>query len=339
MARELTIGIDLGGTTVKGGVVNKHGSILATATSESMASKGPATVIRQIRYTVEELLRQCKREEIVGVGVGAPGVVGTDGSTVKYPPNFADWAEVDLGRELEKALHLPIAVENDANVAALAEARFGAGAGESDFLFIIWGTGVGAGIILNDDIYRGPHGGAGEIGHTTIDYNGPLCGCGNRGCVEAYVGQRYLSQRASERLLPLVEAWKHQPTAAAPSKIIELLHGNLEMLDPQILSQAASLGDTIAREILVEAGELLGTAIASVLNVLDLRIVIVGGGISAVEPFVFEAIQRSVRARVLKGSKEQIRVRPAKLGNAAGILGAASLPFIPKRTTSPRRAE
>lgn len=340
MARELTIGIDVGGTTVKGGIVDIDGSILATVTRESMASKGPDAVIRQICHTVKELLQHCKREEIIGVGVGAPGTVAADSGVVKYPPNFADWAEVELGGELVKALQLPITVENDANVAALAEARFGAGVGDPDFLFVIWGTGVGGGIILNGDIYRGPHGGAGEIGHTTIDYNGPICGCGNRGCIEAYIGQRYLSKRARERILPLVEAWKRQPAAAPPSQVIELLHGNLDgnldMLNPQILSQAAGLGDTTAREILIEAGELLGVAIASVLNVLDLRMAIVGGGISAVEPFVFEAIERSVRGRVLKGSKEKICVRRAKLGNTAGILGAA---LLPGRPTSSRRAD
>lgn len=320
----LAIGVDLGATTVKAGVVDKKGEILANRKVETFAEKGPTVVIRQISFTIRELLNQSRGEEIIGIGIGAPGVVTLDGGIVKHPPNFSGWTEVSLGSEIQKEFRLPVKVENDANVAALAEARFGAGRGHADFLFVIWGTGVGGGIILNGDIYRGPYGGAGEIGHVTIDYNGPLCGCGNHGCVEAYVGQRYLSERTRERLSSLLREQKTQPENP-PSKIVELVKGNFTLIDPYIISLAAQQGDTLAHEILKEAGELLGVGLASVLNVLDLRYVIIGGGISAADAFVFEAIERSVRSRVLKPSKEHIRVVPAQLGNTAGMLGAASL--------------
>lgn len=320
----LAIGIDLGATTVKGGVVTSDGKILADQKVDTLANKGPATVIRQIAYAIRELLSNSKGAEIIGIGIGAPGVVGLDGGVVKHPPNFSGWTEVSLGEEIQKEFRIPVKVENDANVAALAEARFGAGRGHRDFLFVIWGTGVGGGIILDGKIYRGPHGGAGEIGHMTIDYNGPVCGCGNRGCVEAYVGQRHLSQRTRERLEALLSAQKSLPGGSS-SKIVELVQGNFELIEPYIISMAAQQGDLLAKEILEEAGELLGVGLASVLNVLDLRYVIIGGGISAAEQFVFDAIERSVRSRVLKGSKEDIHVVPAQLGNAAGILGAASL--------------
>ena len=338
MSSERTIGIDLGGTTIKGGVVDSHGTIHAQHTLESLAEEGPSAVIRQIAIVIGKLLGQSKGADIVGIGVGAPGVVTLDGGLVKHPPNFAGWTEVYLGNELQKLFKLPVFVENDANVAALAEARFGAGVGVNDFLFVIWGTGVGGGIILNGEIYRGPTGAAGEIGHVTIDYNGPPCNCGNRGCVEAYVGQRYLSQRTRDRLAPLMGEWKQHRSGSPPSKIIDLVQEKLELIEPAIISRAAEQGDRFAHEVLEEAGELLGVGIASVLNVLDLQTVIIGGGVSAVNAFVFEAVERSVRSRVLKSAKEEIRIRQAKLGNTAGILGAAVLPSLREAMRHNRQA-
>lgn len=320
MQRVLTIGVDLGATTVKVGLVDGDGKILTSQKLDSFATKGPPAVIQQVSHAIRELLRNMKREEVIGIGIGAPGVVSDDGAVVKYPPNFSDWTEVDLGAAIHEEFRLPVRVENDANVAALAEAKFGAGRGHKDFLFVIWGTGVGGGIILDGKIFRGPHGGAGEIGHVVVDYQGPQCGCGNRGCVEAYVGQRYLSQRTRERLHELK---KSQPNTT--SKILELVQGNFDAIEPYTISMAAKQGDTLAHEILEEAGGILGVGLTSVLNVLDLRLIIIGGGISAAEQFVFDAVERSVKSRVLKGSRSEIRVVPAQLGNAAGILGAASL--------------
>lgn len=336
MDRAFAIGVDLGATTVKAGVVNREGKILADYSIETLADKGPAAVIRQVSLAIRQLLDQSTEREIAGIGIGAPGVVALDGGVVKHPPNFSAWTEINLGEEVHKQFRLMVNVENDANVAALAEAKFGAGKTEKDFLFVIWGTGVGGGIILNGEIYRGPHGGAGEIGHVTIDHNGPPCGCGNHGCVEAYVGQRYLSQRARARLEPLLEVAERTRSKEPGSKIADLVKGNLDLIEPHIISMAARQGDQLAHEILEEAGMLLGVGIASVLNVLDLRLVIVGGGISAADAFVFKAIERSVRSRVLKSSKEHIRVAPAQLGNTAGILGAASLVWTDEGTEHAR---
>ncbi len=322
------IGVDLGATTVKAGIVSREGKILANYSIETLADKGPTAVIRQISFTIHQLLNQSKGTDIVGIGIGSPGVVALDGGVVRYPPNFSAWTEVSLGEEIQKEFRMAVDVENDANVAALAEAAFGAGKGEKNFLFVIWGTGVGGGIILNGGIYRGPYGGAGEIGHVTIDYNGPPCGCGSYGCIEAYVGQRYLSQRTRDRLKPLLEVAERNRSKKPVSKIVDLVNGNLDLIEPRVISMAAQQGDPLAHEMLEEAGKLLGIGIASVLNVLDLRLVIIGGGISAADEFVFKAIERSIHSRVLKSSKGKIRVAPAQLGNMAGILGAASLVWM-----------
>jgi len=323
MKRKLAIGVDIGATTIKAGVVefNVHAGkadLLSQRKVDTLALNGPDSVKRQLFSVVNELLSEFKNDEFAGIGIGTPGIVSLDGSIVKNPPNFADWKEINLRKIVNDEYKLPVVIENDANVAALGEAKFGAGIGQKDFLFVIWGTGVGGGIILDGKIYRGPHGGAGEIGHTTIDYKGHLCNCGNRGCIESYIGQRYLSERSRLKL-------QQMPENTPPSKIIELVHGNLDLIEPYIISVAAEQGDSFAKEILSEAGNLLGVSIASIFNVLDLRLAIIGGGISAAGEYVFDEIGKSVQGRVLKSTKPDVRIIPAELGNTAGMLGTASL--------------
>jgi glucokinase len=316
--KSYAIGIDLGATTIKAGVVDKKGKILRQFSIESNATKGPKSVIRQIVYSVEELFGHYSQSECEGIGIGSPGLVSVEDGIVKHPPNFADWSEVDLSSTIKKLFKLPVAIDNDANVAALAEAKFGSGERYKDFLFVIWGSGVGGGIIINRKVFHGPSGGAGEIGHITIDYNGPVCNCGNRGCVESYIGQKYLSQRTKEII-------QRMPDNSPPSKILKLVNGELSKIEPYYISRAAEEGDQVACEILEEAGNLLGYALASALNILDLNIVIIGGGISAAPRFVFTAIQSTMRARVLKTHQSAVKVLRAQLGNDAGMIGAASL--------------
>ena len=307
------LGIDLGATTVKTGCVSSEGKILSEVKVPTEAQLGPQVVVKQIMKTVDGMFNQYGKSAIQAIGIGSPGIVSN--GVVKAPPNISEWDEVDLQGQITKLSGMKVVVENDANAAALAESKFGAGIGKKNFLFVIWGTGVGGGIILDGKIYQGPKGGAGEIGHTTIDYKGEPCNCGNIGCIEAYIGQRYLSQRTRELL-------KH---SGVSSKILTLVGGDFDKIEPKVISFAAEQGDGIAREILTEAGTLLGYALASIVNVLDLETVIIGGGISAAPQFVFDAVTAALQERVLKPHRPHIEVLRATLGNAAGIIGAASL--------------
>ncbi|HTX18460.1 MAG TPA: ROK family protein [Bacteroidota bacterium] len=308
------VGVDFGGTTIKTGVVSSEGKIVAQSKVPTLGEQGPAAVVRQMQQSIAEVLEQAKKMKINGIGIGSPGIIDQKAGVVYDPPNISGWRRVDLRKEIGKRFRLHVEVENDANVAAIAEAKFGAGKRFPDFLFVIWGTGVGGGIILDGQIYRGPHGGAGEIGHVSIDYQGPLCNCGAKGCVEAYIGQRRLSQRAVERL-------RDHPG----SRILSLVGGDTSKVEPVYISQAALEGDGLARELFTEAGTLLGVALGSVLNTLDLRVVIIGGGISAAGDFVYDAIKSSTQEHVMKPMRKDLKIIPAKLGNAAGILGAAGL--------------
>ena len=185
--------------------------------------------MRQIAKAVESIKGKFQNDKLLGVGIGTPGMVDLDGGTVKNPPNLANWVVFRLGDEVAKVIKEPVKVENDANAAAVGELRFGAGKGMKNFIMITLGTGVGGGIISDGKVFRGAEGGAGRIGHTTIDYNGPLCGCGNHGCIEAYIGQKHLSRHVAEQL-------KSHPE----SLINKLLVGNMDRLEPKVISEAAN---------------------------------------------------------------------------------------------------
>ncbi|MBP9212653.1 MAG: ROK family protein [Bacteroidetes bacterium] len=314
MAQQLAIGVDLGGTTVKTGLIDSNGTILAQSKLPTMAEVNPAAVIGQIVKSINEVLPHAGGRPLAGIGIGSPGLVQNPGGIVKSPPNMKNWDVVPLAEEIRKVFNVRVEVDNDANVAAVAEAKFGAGKQFPDFLFVIWGTGVGGGIIMNNQIFRGPSGGAGEVGHISIDYDGLLCNCGTKGCVEAYVGQKHLSKRTIEKL-----------KANPGSKIIEMVGGDLEKLAPMHLSQAAEAGDALAKEILTEAGTLMGVMIGSVMSTLDFRVTVIGGGVSAVGDFVYDAIRTSVQKNVQKPMREEIRIVRAQLGNDAGIFGAAGM--------------
>src|ERR1700690_1201248 len=235
-SKTYAIGIDVGATTIKGGVVDPKGKIVDQITVDTKANKGPTIVLKQISLAIQELFARHKPAACYGIGIGSPGVVVVEDGSVHYPPNFSDWREVQVTRPIRNMFSLPVFIENDANCAAIAEAKYGAGAKYKNFLFVIWGTGVGGGIILDKKIYRGPYGGAGEVGHVSIDYNGRLCKCGNRGCIESYIGQRYLSERTKDIL-------KSIPDDEPRSKIEMLINGNFEKVEPAIIALAAEQGD------------------------------------------------------------------------------------------------
>jgi len=314
--KKYSIGVDLGGTSVKAGIVSFDGKIIDQKTEQTHAEEGPAAVARQIVNVIEKILDRKREEEIIGIGVASPGLVNIDGNTVEAPPNFKHWDSFPLRDTISAGLNnrLPLHIENDANAAALAESKFGAGKDEENFLFVIWGTGIGGGIIMDGKIYHGPHGGAGEIGHSSINYEGPVCNCGNIGCIESYIGQRYLSARAASYL-----------ESRSDSAVWNIVGNDISKIEPRVLYDAAKEGDTASIELLHQAGDLLGVAIASFMNTMNYNVAIVGGGVSAAGDFVFKSMNERVKKSVMTPLRPIAKVIPAQLGNKAGILGAAGL--------------
>lgn len=313
--KKYAVGVDLGGTSIKIGIVSKEGKIIAKTAVETLADMGPKTVVNQIKKGINSLLPGYKKE-IEGIGIGSPGIVSIEKGTVENPPNLNNWKKVQLGDLIESEFKIKVIVENDANAAAIGELIFGAGRKLNDFIMVTLGTGVGGGIIIDRKIYRGEIGAAGELGHTTIDYNGPQCNCGAKGCVETFVGNSYLVDRVVKEI-----------QGKKDSKIFELLNNNLDYLTPKIISDAAQSGDEFAKGVIVDTGRFLGYGLASSVNILDISKIVIGGGVAGFGKLLFDSIENTVKERTLKSLQSRVKILPAKLRNEAGILGASSLVF------------
>ncbi|MCX8010121.1 MAG: ROK family protein [Ignavibacteria bacterium] len=312
--RKNIIGIDIGGTSIKFGIVTVEGKLLSHFSLPSYANESPKRVISQLKIGIRQLLDGKSLKDFLGIGIGTPGKVDTKTGNVSCLPNFKDWNVINLQKVLGKSFPTKIRVDNDANAAALGELHYGAGKKTKNFILVTLGTGVGGGIIIDSKLVHGETGGAGEIGHISIDYDGPLCNCGQRGCVEAYVGNHYIKQRTIQQL-----------NEYSDSMILELVNGNLDLIDPKIISIASKKGDYLATKIIVDTGFYLGIALASAVNLLDIKTIIIGGGVSASGRKLFESIEKSVKMHGVKSIVDKVKVVPAKLKNNAGILGAATL--------------
>jgi glucokinase len=309
------LGVDLGGTNIKLGLVSMEGKIIKKTSIPSQADLGPDKVIEQIKKGIKKVFSEAD-VNIRGIGIGAPGIVSTERGTVENPPNFPGWKKINLGELIKKEFRTKVLIENDANAAAIGELIFGVGRKYDSFIMVTLGTGVGGGIIINRKIYRGEFGAAGEIGHITIDFNGPQCNCGSIGCIEAYIGNNYLIKRVREDLV------KH------PQSIIwQLVNDDMEKLTPLVIQSAMNEGDEYAKSIVRNMGIQLGAALASVSNLLDVSTFIIGGGVAGFGKPLFEEMDRAITARVLTPLRERVKVLAAELKNDAGIKGASALVF------------
>ncbi len=315
MKLKYAIGVDLGGTNIKIGVVTNDGKIKEKVSLPTKAKKGPEFVVKQIIHGINEVQKKSK-VKIDGIGIGSPGSIIQNKGTVENPPNFPGWKKVHLGKLISKGTGLHTVVDNDANAAAIGEMIYGAGKETKNFIMVTLGTGVGGGIIIDGKIYRGERGAAGEIGHVTVNYNGRKCKCGSRGCVETYIGNSYLIDDVKKNLP------RHEN-----SKINELINGDLSLLSPKVISEAYKMNDKYAAEIIERAGLILGYGIASVVNLLDISNIIIGGGVAGFGKPLFGSVKKSIIERVMIPFKGNISVRRAKLKNDAGIKGAAALVF------------
>ncbi len=312
----MVLGVDIGASSIKVGVVDTDNGDVVAESSFATPQHGASVVAHELADRVREL--RSAYPEITGLGVGVPGSMSADRSLVRYPPNLSGWKEEPLQRYLQEELpelHR-IEVDNDANVAGLAEAHFGAGKALTHFLLVTLGTGVGGAIYATEGgftgIMRGASGGAGEFGHTSIDLNGPQCNCGSRGCIEAYLGIHYLTERARR-------------TLAESPEIKSTLREHIDGLSPRLIAAAMNDGDAFARSVYEDAGRHLGVALASVANLLDVHSFIIGGGIAEAGDVLFESARAMLRSRVLENLKPLVEIRKARFGNRAGMIGAAML--------------
>ncbi len=308
----LAIGVDVGGTKVAAGLVDEDGAVLARTRRPTPA--GSAEQVAEVIAGVVAELRQSA--DVVGVGLGAAGFVDASRARVLYAANLS-WRDEPLRDEVARRTGLPVVVENDANTAAWAESRFGAARGEPDVVAVTVGTGIGGGIVLDGRLYRGGFGGAAEFGHLQVVPGGRRCGCGQRGCWEQYCSGRALLREAREIA---------DVRPAFGARLLELGGGRPEGLTALDVTRAAQEGDPAAGECFAVLGAWLGQGMADLAAVLDPGVFVVGGGVADAGELLLEPARRTYAERLTgSGHRPVAEIRAARLGNDAGLVGAADL--------------
>jgi glucokinase len=311
----LTVGVDVGGTKIASGVVDEGGKILEQEQVPTPGSGGGDA--SGIPAAIADLVaRHQQRHDVEAVGIGAAGYVDVKRSTVLLAPNIA-WREEPLRERVQELVSLPIVVENDANAAAWAEFCFGAGENVDDLVLITVGTGIGGGIVLDGALHRGAFGVAAEIGHMRVVPNGHQCGCGARGCWEQYASGRALVREARA----LVEA-----RSSVADALIEACGGDPDRVKGPMVTELAQAGDPACVDLVGDVGRWLGEGLASVVAVLDPAVAVVGGGVSAAGDLLLHPMREAFDAHLSGwGYRPSLEIRPAEMGNTAGLVGAGDL--------------
>jgi len=310
------LGIDIGGTNLVAGCVSADGARVEGLLSEpTRPEEGADGVIARIvdlaRRSMTGLAAAVPGARVDGVGVGAPGPLDTRRGIVLLTPNLG-WVDMPLRDRVTQGLGLPAALDNDANCAVLGEHWRGAAQGARHALGVTIGTGIGGGLILDRRLYHGTSDCAGEIGHTTIEINGRRCACGNYGCLEAYASGPAIARRALEAV-----------EAGAESSLAEVMRRGPTAVTAQVVYEAASAGDALAREVVQDTARFLGAGIANLVNVYNPEVVVVCGGVTAAGDNLFVPLRREVSRRAFRPAVEVCRILPGALPGTAGVVGAA----------------
>jgi len=298
------LGIDIGGTKIAAGMVEKGGHLLASVVAPTRAANGYEVSIAQLYTAIDQLIR----EEISAIGICAPGPLNPKTGVVINPPNLPGWRDVPLAELVERRYKIRCRVENDANAAGLAEALMGAGRGFGTVFYATLSTGVGAGIIINGKIYHGKNGAAAEGGHVTIDYRSEaVCNCGSRGCIEVLASGTAMTRRASGLI------------GEYPASVL-----GAEPVTAEAIGRAAAAGDPLGLRILEETAEMLGAWLGSMISLLDPDVIVIGGGVAQIGEPLFSRLRRITPGRTINQFASETPIVPAQLGSDAGIIGAAA---------------
>jgi len=301
MSKRLKIGIDLGATRIKVGLVGQGGRVLARREVGTPFNAKRAELISILVGNIDYIIKGSRfnRKDIAGIGVGVPGPVDSKKGIVRYFPNIKGWENVPLKSILQRRLGLKVNLDNDVNAMTLAEHKFGAGKGATNLVCLTLGTGVGGGIILNGELYRGSTMVAGEIGHIPINEKGPRCNCRGYACIERYVGNRYILSRARKIF----------------GKGITLRH----------IDTLAKDGNKKAKALWADVGRKLGVMLTGVVNLLNPDKIIIGGGVSKAGELILKPLRQELKTRAMKDPAYHVKIVRAKLSTDAGIIGASLL--------------
>lgn len=307
------LGVDMGATHLGLVLADFSARVIEEAEYAFNIDQGPEICLHQVDTQVRDFLREAdfSLDDVAAIGVGVPGPVVAEGGCVIAPPIMPGWDNFPIRSHLESLWGHPISLNNDAELGALGEWAYGAGRSEKDLLYVKVGYGIGAGLLLNGKIYSGATGSSGEIGHITMQENGPLCTCGNHGCLEALAGGRAIADQARAAIQA------GQRTQLAFIQPVE----KITALD---VAMEARKGDLIAQRIIAESGEYLGIAIASLINVVNPGMIVIGGGVAQVGDLYLEPIRRSVSTRSLPAAARNVRISAAILGRRSSGMGAVA---------------
>ena len=311
----MTIGVDIGGTKVAAGLVDAAGRITQKSRVPMVSSKDGAAGLECVKSAIDAIFAAAPEAHaaVTGIGMCAPGPLDPKTGVILNPPNVPCWRDYPLAAEIERLFGVPARVDNDANAACLAEARWGAGVGYRNVFFTIIGTGIGTGIVFDGKIYHGRTGSAAEGGHVTINYEGPRCGCGKHGCIEAYCSGPNIARRTRELL-----------AAGTQSSILELA-GSLEAVRTEHVGAAFHAGDPFAKQVLTETSHLLTIWLGTIVDLLEPDVMVMGGGVAELMSSFFPAMSAGLKDWAINQRAGEIPLVLARYGSEAGIAGAAAL--------------
>lgn len=311
------IGIDVGGTNVKIALVDEKGKIIYSNSVPTYAKMGYEYTVNNIKQAIRDLMKETNTTEknIEGIGFDFPGQVDCKTGVVKLAPNIPGWVNVPIAQMIEEEFHIPTRIDNDVRCAALGELKFGAGKGCENFVCITVGTGIGSGLVINGKVVRGASNAAGEIGHIKLQMtNGPICGCGDTGCLEAFASGPSIVAMAQDYI-----------KGGKSTKFREMAAAEGGEITPYMVAKAAEEGDPVAKRIFEIVGEYIGIGLTSVINLLNPEKVIIGGGVAEAGELLLEPIRKTVKERAMVVAGEAVEIVPAQLGNSAGVIGASML--------------
>jgi glucokinase len=314
----LVVGVDIGGTKVAAGLVDRNGEIKKQSRTPMAANRTAAEGLAAVVSAIDLLLDHGAdlRDLIRGIGICAPGPLDPATGVVINPPNVPCWRNFPLATEVEKVYRVPVKVENDANAAALAEAYWGAGRGYRHIFYAGIGTGIGTGIVFAGHIYNGRTGAAAEGGHMSIDYHGPPCGCGKPGCIEILAAGPAIARRARAKLA----------SGKGPqSNILDLAKGNIDAVTSEMVGHAYTAGDELAKQTLQETVQLLSLWLSNIVDLLEPDVIIIGGGVAAMLNPFFSEISAWLSKYCINSRCQEIPLLKAHYGADAGIAGGAAL--------------
>lgn len=311
---EIVIGVDLGGTNVKAALVSRDKKVIAKDSRPTNADGGPDAVMQVVQDTLEDLLKNngINKEQVLAVGIGAPGPMNWQTGVVFSPPNLPGWHNVSLADYMQKRLDMPCFVDNDANVACYGEFWMGAGVGTESMAVLTLGTGVGGGVVTFGKLLRGIDGTAAELGHMKVQRDGRICGCGAKGCLETYASVSGLARTAIDGI-----------QSGKTSTLTERCNGDLESIDGKMIFDAAEEGDEFAKWVFEETATWIGLGISSIINYQNPEKLVLCGGMIAAGDLLFEPVRRVAKANSFEVPGKRCEIVPAALGNDAGVLGCA----------------